>query len=56
MPKTYDVVVRNKDSNKVVYAKIIKATSAGHAKTILVKSLGIELSRSEYHITATKLR
>ncbi len=51
----YDVVIRDKVNEKVHYAKIVDAANAGEAKTIVVKHFGIELSRSEYTITAQRL-
>lgn len=53
----YSVEIRNKYSNdKLAYAKIISAKSATLAKQYIIKLLGIGMSRSEYTITATKLR
>lgn len=53
----FSVEVRNKFNNdKLVFARIIPAKNASLAKQYYVKYLGIELSRSEYNITATKLR
>jgi len=52
----YDVVIRNKGNDKIVYAKIVESANAGEAKNSVIMSYGISLSRSEYNITATRIK
>lgn len=53
--KTFDVVIRDKVSSKVVYAKIIQGLNATQAKQQVLRYFGIQMSQSEYKITVTPL-
>lgn len=51
----YDVIIRDKRTNKIIFAKLIEAESESKAKNTVILSYKNILSRTNYNIIVNRL-